>query len=386
MSDLHFDRALRAAARRGRPEGVCPDAAALAAYVDGSLSPAEHASLETHVASCPSCMEHLGLLAAVDVPETTEELSDAWSFERLFGHWRWLVPVATAVLVATVWVRLSAPRASLPAPSGTPVASPATAGDATADKPAQMKQLEDDARARNDAASTLEVSRQKKADGARLQAAQTDALTRKERDQQAANERENFAVSAASPPPAPPSSAPQKAAAEEAKPIPGTPAEARAAADTAARVAAKDEKQPGVAESVAVTQAPVLAGGSARAMRKTLAAPPFELTAPGVRLRVVNGRFERSTDGATWTTERYGVTTRVLTGECPSADVCWLAGDGGQVFVRAGGAAWSDRPIPDIQITVTALRATSVDAATATLADGRRFSTTDGGRTWTPVQ
>ena len=30
MSDLHFDRALRGAARRGRPEGVCPDAAARA--------------------------------------------------------------------------------------------------------------------------------------------------------------------------------------------------------------------------------------------------------------------------------------------------------------------------------------------------------------------
>jgi anti-sigma factor RsiW len=75
MSDLHFDRALRGAARRGRPEGVCPDAAALASYVDRSLSPDERAALEAHIASCPTCMEHLALLAAVDAPETPADPS-----------------------------------------------------------------------------------------------------------------------------------------------------------------------------------------------------------------------------------------------------------------------------------------------------------------------
>jgi len=110
MSDLHFDRALRGAARRGRPEGVCPDAAALASYVDRSLSPDEHTALEAHVASCPTCMEHLALLAAVDAPETPADPLDAWSFERIFGSWRWLVPVATVVLVVAVWMRLPGPR------------------------------------------------------------------------------------------------------------------------------------------------------------------------------------------------------------------------------------------------------------------------------------
>ena len=115
MSDLHFDRALRGAARRGRPEGVCPDAAALASYVDRSLSLAEHAALEAHVASCPACMEHLALLTAADAPEAPADASDAWSFERIFGSWRWLVPAATVVLVVAVWLRLPAPReAALP--------------------------------------------------------------------------------------------------------------------------------------------------------------------------------------------------------------------------------------------------------------------------------
>jgi hypothetical protein len=77
----------------------------------------------------------------------------------------------------------------------------------------------------------------------------------------------------------------------------------------------------------------------------------------------------------------FGVATRVLSGDCPTAEVCWLAGDAGQVFVRAAGGTWADRPIADAHVAVVAIKSSSRDAATATLADGRRFSTTDGGRT-----
>jgi len=66
--------------------------------------------------------------------------------------------------------------------------------------------------------------------------------------------------------------------------------------------------------------------------------------------------------------------------------VCWLAGDAGRVFVRAAGGTWADHPIAESGVGVIAIKASSTDAATATLADGRRFSTTDGGRTWTLAQ
>jgi hypothetical protein len=144
-----------------------------------------------------------------------------------------------------------------------------------------------------------------------------------------------------------------------------------------------------MAETPAVPQAAGVAGvgGSALALRKAMVAPPFEVTAPGVRLRVVSGRFDRSSDGgATWTTERTGVATRVLSGDCPTAEVCWLAGDAGQVFVRAAGGTWADRPIADAHVGVVAIKSSSPDAAAATLADGRRFSTTDAGRSWTLAQ
>jgi len=414
MSDLHFDRALRGAARRGRPEGVCPDAAALASYVDRSLSPDEHTALEAHVASCPTCMEHLALLAAVDAPETPADPLDAWSFERIFGSWRWLVPVATVVLVVAVWMRLPGPRdAAQPvaqekavAEASRPDAFPPSAGGAPAredseDKPAELDQLAD-AHARLDAASKLEASRQKTSEVVRLQSAQVHAFKQKERDEEAANERKNPAVAgvrpvAAAATPSPPPPAPQVA--EVAKKDAGARTETRAAADAAARPEvkvgkeaegakeSKDAKAPAIAETVAVAQAPAVAGGNTLALRKASIAPPFEVTAPGVRLRVVGGRFERSSDGgATWTTERTGVATRVLSGDCPTAEVCWLAGDAGQVFVRASDGTWADRPIADAHVGVVAIKSSSRGAATATLADGRRFSTTDGGRTWTLAQ
>src|SRR5580765_393941 len=267
MSDLHFDRALRGAARRGRPEGVCPDAAALASYVDRSLSPDEHTALEAHVASCPTCMEHLALLAAVDAPETPADPLDGWSFERVFGSWRWLVPVATVVLVVAVWLRLPAwreavgpgaaleravsapkPATTVPSPGGAPARAD------SADKPAELEQLAD-ARANLDAADKLEASRQKTSEAVRLQSAQIDALKQKERDEESANERKNRAMARARPvapvaAPAPPP--PQPQAVEEAKAEAGARTESRAAADAAARPQAKDAKAPAMAETVAV--------------------------------------------------------------------------------------------------------------------------------------
>jgi hypothetical protein len=309
------------------------------------------------------------------------------------------VPVATVVLVVAVWLRLPTSReavapaslgkaAEAPKPATSAPSAGGAARDDFADKPAELEQRAD-ARARLDAAGKLEASRQKTSNAVRLQSAQIDTLKQKERDEEAANERKNLAVARVRPvgpvaAPAPPPSPPQ--AGEEAK-ADGPRNESRAAADAAAKREAKDAKAPAMAEAVAVPQAPGVVGGNARALRKAIAAPAFELTAPGVRLRVISGRFERSSDGgATWTTERTDVATRVLSGDCPTSEVCWLAGDAGQVFVRAAGGTWADRPIVESAVGVIAIKGSSTDAATATLADGRRFSTIDGGRTWTPAQ
>src|SRR5260221_3681194 len=122
MADPNFERMLRAAAGRGRPMGDHPDAALLAAYVDRSVSDAERAELEAHVANCADCMGHLGLLANVNVPDEPSAPM-AWAAPVWLTRLGWLVPIATAVLVVAIWVRQPAPSRA-PALTRSPTAAP----------------------------------------------------------------------------------------------------------------------------------------------------------------------------------------------------------------------------------------------------------------------
>ncbi len=63
--------------------------------------------VETHAADCATCLEHLALLGAVSLDREAPEPSRSW-----LVRWGWLVPVATAVLVVAVWVRLPEQKAS----------------------------------------------------------------------------------------------------------------------------------------------------------------------------------------------------------------------------------------------------------------------------------
>ena len=377
MSDLHFDRALRAAARRGRPEGACPDAAALAAYVDRSLAPAERTALESHVAGCPLCTEHLALLAAVDTSDAPADQYAGWSYARVFGHWRWLVPVATAVLVVAVWLRLPASRetVSTVAPARVEPAEPATrampAAPATSvEKDEAHKKAATFADKRAEAQPADQDLKQRRADAAPLQRESLDAL--KERNREAANERQHAAAAAGAR---------------------SATADVPAAAPTAVAQAKRDEGAPATAESVRVvpmTEAirpepkEKAGAGGIVALRKAAVVPPLVVFGAGVRFRATDGRIERSTDeGVTWTVERTGVSGRLLTGDCPTIDVCWMGGEDGAVFVRTTGGTWIVHRIPDVHADVIAIKATSADVAMVTLTDGRRFATRDAGRTWT---
>ncbi len=87
-----FNRALRAAARRSRPAGVCPDAAMLAAYADNGLSADERRIVETHAADCATCLEHLALLGAVsldrEAPAAVTIVARALGMAGAGGHGR----------------------------------------------------------------------------------------------------------------------------------------------------------------------------------------------------------------------------------------------------------------------------------------------------------
>jgi photosystem II stability/assembly factor-like uncharacterized protein len=65
--------------------------------------------------------------------------------------------------------------------------------------------------------------------------------------------------------------------------------------------------------------------------------------------------------------------------------VCWLVGRAGTVLLSTDGATWQLRTFPE-GIDLVAVRATDAKTATVTASDGRLFSTTDGGATWSTPQ
>ena len=121
---------------------------------------------------------------------------------------------------------------------------------------------------------------------------------------------------------------------------------------------------------------------------------------PAFRWRLVApATIQRSTDGgATWTAqstraEGLGLLQRsdglqppfVLTaGSAPARDICWIVGRAGTVLLSTDGTSWQRRPFPE-PVNLTAVRATDAKTAVVTTQDGRQFSTTDGGATWSKI-
>ncbi len=63
--------------------------------------------------------------------------------------------------------------------------------------------------------------------------------------------------------------------------------------------------------------------------------------------------------------------------------MCWLVGAAGTVLRTADGHTFERVSFP-VATKLSAVTAIDADRATVTTADGRVFTTTDGGRTWQP--
>jgi hypothetical protein len=118
-------------------------------------------------------------------------------------------------------------------------------------------------------------------------------------------------------------------------------------------------------------------------LKSALTAPVMLASGPGVAIRRLGNRLERSTDGgATWTTDLVPAPESLRAGACPTALVCWVGGTAGIVLVRGDSGVWSRRDLGDPAAVIGAIEAADATSATVTLADGRRFRTTDAGATW----
>jgi hypothetical protein len=366
----------------------------LAAWMDGTLSAAERSAAEAHASDCVHCQAMLAAMARTAPPVAARAW---WSFTSI----RWLVPVAAAALVIAMWVGVVRER-HIPAPAAKQTASAALESTRAVSAPenahleprASVDEVRAQPEAKSDAAktpaprslkdatlhdrkkpeaSTLDALQKKRADGLSTNAARAESQTGAAGPPapqpsggvaQSAPPASNAAAAAAPPPPTLPPVTPPQAAEPSAKPLP-------------------------LQERVTVTsETPGVAGGrSARAAVAKL--PSVEVTSPERRYRwraVMPGSVQYSMDGGmNWRSSETGTSVALHAGSAPSRTVCWLVGQAGTVLLTTDGQNWQVRPFPE-RLDLTDVSATDARNATVTAADRRRFATSDGGATWSPLQ
>ena len=115
------------------------------------------------------------------------------------------------------------------------------------------------------------------------------------------------------------------------------------------------------------------------------AAPPPEAAA-GAAAQSANVLAERvqmaPLCGSAWTAALPAAPTELLAGSSPAAGICWVVGRGGAVWRSVDGRTWQRLTFPEVT-DLSAVTATDARSASVSSADGRMFSTSDGGLTWT---
>ena len=318
----------------------CLDAETLAAWVDGGLSGAVLEDAQSHVADCARCQTLVGTLARVSLagPAEPERAARPWTWNVSLT---WLVPLTAAAAAVMLWVAVprdtgiplhqasEAQRQAAGAKAQTP-ASTNERPQARASEPTVGKKAQPAAQTTNDAG--VRDQPRARAPELRVETAQPEANRLK---QQAMGGIAGGIVGGLAESPAPPPTA---------------------------------EKAVGLAPS---------AERGADAARIEIVSPD-----PSVRWRIAGSDVQRSTNGgSTWETVPTGIAAELTAGVAPSVSVCWVVGRGGIVLLSIDGRSWRRVAFPEVT-DLSAVRATDARSASVSTANGRTFSTTDGGMTW----
>ena len=408
---------------------ACPDAEILAAYADQGLGAGtgkgldndERDQLENHFAACERCQKVLAVLGAGDeiplgesvavapAPATPRPAARPSSSPQ---RWLWwLTPAFGAAAAALLWMAL---RPASPAPVQTAADYSRAAGQETRSlsapvapaTPPAAETPPEAAAPRRDVEALDRLSARAEPDAeAKQEAAQNDATampraTPAETAPAALGARSAVAVPQAAPlvggvtqgvtvtEQTPPvtfaNGAPRAAASSVLPPAPAPPAMTQTVTITEERPliggTRGDAAETPSLESLG--QLPV----SGRNFAQLLNLYTFSSPDGSVSWRLgAAGRIERSTDrGQIWQQQASGVATDLLAGSAGSKDVAWVVGRAGVILRTTDGQQWQ-RVAPPGGVTGDWATVVAHDAMNATVVAGdlRRFSTEDGGRTWT---
>ena len=326
------------------PSSACLDAETLAAWFDGVLGRRERAMAESHASTCARCQAMLAAIAKTAGPSVTRKW---WQTTTI----RWLTTIAaTSTAAVMLWMKTPEhqPSSALRLNQTNAVENaPAPAPPAAATQPAPRKQTTPVFKRPDD--SKDETPR--------------ETLKEARRDRITANAEESVAAADDRPGAATAVERDANAAAPAAPPVPLT---TDSSSQPAPRAAAKS--------------LPVPFRSLAKEINSTV-----EVVSPDRNTRwrlVTGGGVEHSTDGgATWQVQSTGAARSLTTGAAPAPTTCWLVGRAGIVLLSTDGRTWQRVAFPET-IDLVAIRASDGANATVTAADGRAFTTTDGGKTW----
>jgi hypothetical protein len=98
------------------------------------------------------------------------------------------------------------------------------------------------------------------------------------------------------------------------------------------------------------------------------------------------GLIEKSEDGGTtWKPEYVDTRALLLAGAAPTVKICWVVGANGTILRTTNGSHWKTIS-PPAETDFVRVEATDASTATVTAMDGRKFSTADGGKSWSSVK
>jgi hypothetical protein len=417
-----------------RAENACPAPEILAAYFEHALAADEIARYDLHFSQCSRCREQLAALArASGEIEGRKAAASGWNWLRAPG---WLMPAAAAfavlVLIAGITshkrktvevaseIAVARPESEpAPAPAGSangfvkpiePAASPAPPASANRIAPSRTASAPVDKPPNSAYAGVPPPNERKKETRAAAQPQSENAP----------------AAPAALPAPLPGAissgadkmlvEVPPPTSAETVEVVPGSSqadasAESSAASATAAKAkhssasktasssarasksaaaAAAAGSLPAASSSFAersVRDAAEVAKMQQAQMSSSLAAFVVQTPDPNVIWMIsYDGSVARSEDaGASWKYEPLETGNRLVAGSAPTAKICWLVAERGAIYRTTDGKAWTSVSPPDNPNVAEFVRIEAKDAssATVTTADGRKFSTADGGKSWT---
>jgi hypothetical protein len=429
--DQAFDRILAEALSSDARNSDCPDAENLAAFYDRALDPAETTRLRTHFASCSRCQQVLTAMAVSDPnPLAAEEVahlgelvaaasapSAAAPRPRILNWPRYLDPrtlaplAAAAVLVIAFWSTTHAPsvppgeyESEIPAPSSTaePLvaeSNPDTAPSGVLEERRMPNQPPPPAPppARPPSPPTPAASAPAE-EAASSEAAQNQTARDESANDKSAHEESKMRAPSPAPEPAPAAtSQSQSVSAQAASPMIPAP-EASSGSTNGGAPVTGGAAEGGTAGGFGAGSVDQLSRGTGRsaAMVRAKASAPADSAAAKTNPQFIwrfgrAGRIERSSDGGnTWTPQSSPVQTDLLAGSAPSETVCWLVGRNGAIIRTTDGVNWQPVPSPPQAEQNgqppdwTLVEARDALSAVIRTENGRRFSTSDGGKTWQP--